>query len=70
LLIDDSTLRHTKRCTEAEAVSAGEQNLSFAIEGLDAFIALVYARGAYGFKSVHYNLPWNVNWGLRFFPDT
>ena len=42
LFIDDSILRHIKRCTEAEA---GEQNWSLAIEELDAFIALVYAWG-------------------------
>ena len=45
LFIDDSILCHIKRCTEAEAARAGEQNWSLAIEELDAFIALVYARG-------------------------
>jgi len=45
LFIGDSILRHIKRCTEAEAARAGEQNWSLAIEELDAFIALVYARG-------------------------
>jgi len=41
LFIDNSILRHIKRCTEAEAAIAGEQNWSLAIEVLDAFIALV-----------------------------
>ena len=36
LFIDDSILRQIKRCTEAEAATAGEQNLSLAIEELDA----------------------------------
>ena len=36
LFIDDSILRHIKRCTEAEAARAGEQNWSLAIEELDA----------------------------------
>jgi len=53
LFIGDSILRHIKRCTEAEAASAGEQNWSLAIEELDAFIALVYARGTYGCRSVN-----------------
>jgi hypothetical protein len=69
LFVDDSILRHTKRYTEAEAARAGKQNWSLAIEELDAFIALVYARGAYGCRSVEYDVLWNVNWGLRFFPD-
>ena len=70
LLIDDSILRHIKRCTEAEAARAGEQNWSLAIEELDAFIALVHARGAYGCRSVDCDVLWNVNWGPCFFPDT
>jgi hypothetical protein len=45
LFIDDSILCRIKRCTEAEAARAGKQNWSLAIEELDAFIALVYARG-------------------------
>ena len=45
LFIDDSILRHIKHCTEAEAATARKQNWSLAIEELDAFIALVYARG-------------------------
>ena len=48
LFIDDSILHHIKHCTEAEAATAGKQNWSLAIEELDGFIALVYARGAYG----------------------
>jgi hypothetical protein len=68
LFIDDSILRHIRRCTEAEAARAGEQNWSLAIEKLDAFIGLVYARGAYGCRSVDYDVLWNVNWRLRFFP--
>jgi len=43
LFSDDSS--HIKRCIEAGAARAGEQNWSLAIEELDAFIALAYARG-------------------------
>jgi hypothetical protein len=68
LFNDDSILPHIKRCTEAEAARASEQNWSLVIEELDAFIALVYARGACGCRSVDYDVLWNVNWGLRFFP--
>ena len=46
LLIDDSVLRHINCCTEAEAGRASKQNWSLAIEELDAFIALVHARGS------------------------
>ena len=70
LFIDDSIFRLIKRCTEAEAARAGKQNWLLAIEELNAFIALVYVRGAYGCRSVDYDVLWNVNWGLRFFPDT
>jgi hypothetical protein len=45
IFIDNSILFHNKRCTEAEAARASEQNSSLVIEELDAFIALVYARG-------------------------
>jgi len=70
LFIDDSIHRHIKHCTEAEEARAGEQNWSLAIEALDAFIALVYARGVYDCRPVNYDVLWNGNWGLRFFPDT
>jgi len=70
LFIDDSILHHIKHCTEDEAARAGEQNWSLVIEELDAFIALVYERGAYGCRSVDFNVLWNVNWGPRFYPDT
>jgi hypothetical protein len=53
-----------KRCTEAEAARASEQNWSFTIEELDAFIALLYALGAYGCRSVDYDVLWNVNYEL------
>jgi hypothetical protein len=66
LFVYNSILRHIKRCTEAEAARAGEQNCSPAIEDLDAFIALVYARGSYRFRSVDYDVLWNVFWGLDF----
>jgi hypothetical protein len=49
---------------------AGEQNWSLVIEELDAFIALVYAQGAYGCRSVDCDVLWNVNWGPPVFPDT
>jgi hypothetical protein len=68
LFIDDSILRHIKRCTEAEAARAGEQNWSLAIEEMDAFIALVYARRACGCRSVDYDVLWNANWRPRFSP--
>jgi hypothetical protein len=58
LFIDDSILCHIKRCTEAEAARAGEQNWSLATDELASFIALVYARGAYGCRSVDYDVLW------------
>jgi hypothetical protein len=45
LFIDNSVLYCIKHCKEAEAARAGEQTWSLAIEELDAFIALLYARG-------------------------
>jgi hypothetical protein len=51
-------------------VRAGEQNWSLAIEELEAFIALLHAWGAYGCRSVDYDVLWNVKGGPSFFPDT
>ena len=48
LFLDESMLSHIKRCTEANAVSHNEENWSVSLEELDSFIAIIYARGAYG----------------------
>jgi hypothetical protein len=60
-------LRHIKCCTEAEVARECERKWSLVTEELNAFIALVYARGAYGCNPVDYDLLWNVNWGPRLF---
>ncbi|GBM91588.1 hypothetical protein AVEN_164195-1 [Araneus ventricosus] len=48
LFMDKSMLSHIKKCTEAEAVLNNEENWTVSLEEIDAFIAIIYARGAYG----------------------
>ena len=70
LFIDDSILRQIKRCTEAEAATAGEQNLSLAIEELDAWCAVECKLGTSFFSLipcletdfVKYWSIWNLIW--------
>jgi hypothetical protein len=70
LFIDESMLRHIKKCTEAEAVLNNEENWKISLEELDAFIAIIYARGAYGCNDMDYDFLWNNTWGPPIFRET
>lgn len=64
-------LRHIKECTDAEG-KRQQQDDSWSITPyeLEAFIALLYARGAYGARKLSVKKLWSSNWGPRFFQDT
>lgn len=70
LLIDNRVMEHIRTCTEAEAfrVLGTKWNLSTA--KFDAFIALLYARGAYETKNLNISYLWNKKWGPEFFSRT
>ena len=71
LLIDDPLLRHIRDCTVAEAHQQLQNNLwSLSVEELEAFIAIVYARGAYGAKNLSISSLWSTSWGPPFFRET
>ncbi|XP_035226305.1 piggyBac transposable element-derived protein 4-like [Stegodyphus dumicola] len=67
---DESMLRHIKKCKEAEGILNNEENWAISLEELDAFIAIIYARGAYGCNGMDYDFLWNNTWGPPFFRET
>ncbi|GBP11839.1 hypothetical protein EVAR_74487_1 [Eumeta japonica] len=68
LLIDESILRHIQKCTIEEANrQLGHNNWILTLEQLESFIAISYARGAYGAKNIQVNELWSKTWGINFF---
>lgn len=68
LLIDESILRHIQKCTLEEANrQLGHNNWILTLEQLESFIAICYARGAYGAKNIPVNELWSKTWGIHFF---
>ena len=65
LLIDDFILKHIAKCTITEA-HRQLQNETFAltIEELQAFIAVMYARGATGKSALPLHVLWTENWDV------
>ena len=65
LLIDDFILKHIAKCTITEA-HRQLQDETFApiIEELEAFIAVMYARGATGNSALSLHELWTENWSV------
>lgn len=71
LFINEKILRFIKLCTEAEAHRRLQNsNWNISLEELDAFISLLYARGAFISKGISINDLWSKTWGLNFFHQT
>lgn len=71
LMISESMLRHIKKCTDAEGKrQLQNDSWSITIHKIEAFIALIYARGAYGARKISIKKLWSKNWGPSFFRDT
>ncbi|XP_068086267.1 zinc finger protein 184 [Anabrus simplex] len=71
LVIDESILKHIKHCTETEAKRVlGYELWSVSLEKLEAFIALVYARGVLGASNTELDELWSKKWGPPFFSET
>lgn len=71
LMINDKILRHISDCTEKEAHrQLNNDTWSLSQHELEAFIAVLYARGAFGANTLPILSLWNSKWGPRFFPET
>lgn len=64
-------MRHIKLCTETEARRrTQDDSWTVDIEELDAFVAIMYARGVYGAKNFPLKGLWSTVWGPPFFRQT
>lgn len=71
LIFHNSMMKDIKKCTETEArLKLKDETWSISFEELDAFIAILYARGVYGAKNLPVSSFWNKTWGPPFFSDT
>ena len=68
LFVDTRMLKNIQANTTREAKKSNP-NFSMALERLEAFIGLQYARGIYG-KSHPLHFLWNNTYGPRIFPET
>ena len=70
-LVDETMLRHIVHSTEAEArYQLGDESWTMSCDELDAFIAILYARGAYASNGLCIKDLWNKIWGPPFFTQT
>lgn len=67
LIIDEPMLRHVQRCTQEEARRQLQDNSwSISLEEIEAFIAILYVRGASGARTLPLKSLWSSEWGLPF----
>ena len=70
LSIYDRIFGHIKICTELEASRVLGKNSTLTQEKLKAFLAILYARGAYEGNTLRLQYLWNNKWGPSFFSNT
>lgn len=70
LLIDNHILEHVRICTELEASRVLGKNWTITQAKLKAFLAILYARGAYEGNTLRLQYLWNNKWGPSFFSST
>lgn len=70
LIIDKWIVEHIKTCTEAEALRELGTAWDLPIPKLYAFIAILYARGAYQARNLPISYLWNSKWEPAFFSKT
>ena len=67
VLIDDFNLKHIAKCTITEAHrQLQDETFALTIEELEAYIAVMYARGATGKGALPLHDLWTENWGRAF----
>ena len=65
LFIEESMLRHIQKCTEEEARRVLQtDNWCVSLHELDAFLAIIYARGAHRATKIKIHEFWNWLWGI------
>jgi len=69
-MFDERILKHILKCTISEAHRRGNQDWTLSLEELDAFIALIYARGALGSSGLELDELWSEVWGPPIFRET
>lgn len=71
LVITPTMLKHMKMCTENRArEESGDKDWSVSMDELEAFIAVLYARGWYGARNLELDFLWSKEWGPPFFSQT
>jgi hypothetical protein len=71
LFIDDAILLHIKKCTESEAHrQLGNKDWRLSLAELDAFVGILYVRGAIGAKGLDLYSLWSEAWGIPFCKET
>lgn len=65
-IIDQHIMHHIIKCTEEKAFRVLGTKWELNAIKLDAFIALLYGRGAYEAKNLDVSYLWNKNWGPAF----
>ncbi|GFQ83648.1 HTH La-type RNA-binding domain-containing protein [Trichonephila clavata] len=70
LITDHRIMNHIRTCTIEEANRVLGSDWSLSQEKLDAFIAILYARAAYGANNLKISFLWNNIWGPKFFSET
>ena len=71
LFNDESILRHIQRCTEEEARRVLQtDNWYVSLDELDAFLAIIYARGAHKATKIKIHELWNRLWGIPIISET
>ncbi|KAK2578421.1 hypothetical protein KPH14_000968 [Odynerus spinipes] len=67
LIIDHRIMNHIRSCTIEEVKRVLGSDWSLSQEKLHAFIAILYARAAYGANNLNISFLWNNIWGPKFF---
>lgn len=70
LLTDNRVMEHIRKCTEEEASRVLGVKWNLTPAKINAFIALLYARGAYQANNLNISYLWNKKWGPAFFSNT
>lgn len=64
-------MKHIQHCTEIEARQrSGDNDWKLSLDELDAFISLLYIRGALHAKGLSIDALWSTKWGGRYFNET
>lgn len=67
LIIDEGMIEYIKSCTELEARKVLNNEWTVTKSQLWAFVAILYARGAYQAKNLKCSYLWSTKWGPAFF---